>query len=197
MAHQVTVFLAEDALIALEDHFSDKDDDALRKFVFDQVKIISRNAKLIRMNKLFTGKIEVKGGEPDETKLETWHLKDVNLDKFELDEDPDWIPKRMDKKNTKSYSIKIGDKTWDGLQLFAKVHLARIKFYNDSLTESDKNYKDKFIEKTICFEQVIHEAILPGVFEKIAENIDKELDDEFDKINEPPKPKKEKKKKKK
>ena len=195
MVHTVKVFLAEEALVALEDHFVDKDEDALRKYIFDQVKGLARTAKLVKMNKSFAGNIEVQDGQPDETKIETWHLKDVKLDKFSLKENPSWIPKNMDKDDIKIYTLKIGEKTWEALQIYVQTHCARLKFYNDSLDESDKRYKDKLIEKSVCFEQVIHEAIIPQIFQKIATNIDEELEKEFDRVNEPPEKKKKSKKK--
>ena len=197
MAHQIKVFLAEEALIALEDHFVEKDEDALRKFVFDQVKGLARTAKLVKMNKSFSGNVEIKDGEPDETKLETWYLKDVNLAKFTLKEDPNWLPKNVDKDDVKTYILKVGEKTWNALQIFVQTHCARIKFYNDSLDENDRRYKIKKLDKPECFEQVIHESIIPGIFTKIAANIDEELEKEFDKVNEPPEKKKPKKKSKK
>ena len=197
MAYVIKIFLAEEALVALEDHFVDKDEDALRKYVFDQIKILARGAKLIRMNKSFSGNIEVKDGEPNETKPETWYLKDVKLEKFTLKEDTNWIPKNMDKDDVKIYSIKVGEKTWEALRIFVQAHCARLKFYNDSLNESDKRYNDKLIEKPSCFEQVIHESIIPQIYQKIATNIDDELQKEFDKVNEPPKKDKKKDKKKK
>ena len=195
MVHTVKVFLAEEALVALEDHFVDKDEDALRKYIFDQVKGLARSAKLVRMNKSFAGNIEVKDGRPNETKMETWYLKDVRLDKFTVKEDPSWIPKNMDKDDVKIYYLKIGEKTWEALQIYVQVYSARLKFYNDSLDESDSRYNDKLLEKPDCFEQVIHEAIIPQVYQKISANIDDELEKEFDKVNEPPEKKKPKKKK--
>lgn len=197
MVHTIKVFLAEEALIALEDHFVEKDEDALRQYIFSLIKGLAKNAKLIRMNKSFASNVEIKGGEPNETKEKIWYLKDVNLDKFTLEEDSSWIPKSLDKDDLKIYSIKVGETTWEALQIYVQAHCAKIKFYNDSLDENDKRYKIKLIEKPACFEQVVYESIIPQIYQKIDASNDVEFQKEFDKINEPPEKKKKEKKSKK
>ena len=186
--------LAEEAMIAFEDHFVDDDDvDAQRKFVFSQVKQLAKSARMIRMNKSFGGLIE----EDKKQKKETFYLKDINLDDYEIDSDPNWIPKNINKNDVKTYILKVGEITWNALQIFAKVAVARGELYNKSLDKNDINYKGKLMEMPKCFEQIIQDNIIIAVFEKIGMNIDDELDKEDAEINKPKKKKEEKKKKKK
>lgn len=202
MAHEVKLFLAEEAMIALEDNFADDDDDdALRKFVFGEVKKLAKAAKLIKMNKSFAGVIE-DDWKRGKTKQETFYLKDVNLDDYTIDSDPSWIPKNISKNDCKTFILKVGEKSWDALQFFSKVSVARNALFNKSLTKADPNYEDKQGEKAKCFEQIIHESIILAVMTKVGDNIDDELDEEDVALNKPkkkkpePEPKEEKKKKK-
>lgn len=180
--------LAEEAMIAFEDHFEDSEE--LRKFVFEQVKQLAKGAKLIRMNKSFTGVIEKDGNR----KQETFYLKDINLDHHSIDSDPTWLPKNIQKNDVKYYTLKIGEKTWDALQLFSKINVARTDLYNKSLDKSDKDYDDKLMDKPKCFEQIIQENLIIQVYEKIGKNIDDELEKEDEELNKPKKKEKKKRK---
>ncbi len=180
--------LAEEAMIAFEDHFEDSEE--IRKFVFEKVKQLAKTAKLVRMNKAFTGPIEKDGNRKDET----FYLKDVNLAHYEIDSDPTWLPKNIQKNDVKHYTLKVGEKTWDALQLFVKINIARIDLFNKSLDKSDNNYDAKLLEKPECFEQIIQENLIIQVYEKIGKNIDDELEKEDAELNKPKK-KEEKKKK--
>lgn len=202
MAHEVKLFLAEEAMIALEDHFADDDDDdALRKFIFAQVKILAKAAKLIKMNKSFGGVVE-DDWKNNKNKNDTFYLKDINLNDHSIDSDPSWLPKNIDKNDVKIYILKVGERTWEALQLFVKVSVARNFLFIKSLTKADPNYEDKKGEKAKCFEQVIHDNIVLAVMGKIGDNIDDQLDEEDAEVNKPkkkkpePEPKEVKKKKK-
>lgn len=184
--------LAEEAMIAFEDHFDDSEE--LRKFVFEQIKQLAKGAKLIRMNKSFTGVIE---SEDNKRKQEIFYLKDVNLDHYSIDSDPAWLPKNIQKNDVKFYILKVGEKTWGALQLFSKVNVARAVLYNKSLDKSDENYDGKLMEKPKCFEQIIQENLILAVYEKIGKNIDDELEKEDAELNKPKKKEEKKKKKKK
>ena len=190
--HYLQVFLNEDALVQLEDEFVDKDDD-LRHLVYDPVKTLAKQAKMILLNKQFVANVI---DEDQKQKQDTIQLKDFNLDKYAVKSKPDWLPDNINTADAKPYKIRVGDKTWGLLETFFKLYQARVSLYNKSLDRGDKDYEDKKAKPAECWEQIIHEQLIGPVMAKIDKSIDKELEDEFKEVYEGKKDKAEKKRKK-
>jgi len=189
--HLLKVFLSEDALVSLEDHFVDKEK-ALQKFVYEQIRGLCRTAKLCKINKQMMANIEKDGVMSQET----FNLKEIDLEKYTLESDERWLPEKYDKESTTFYALKVGDNTYELLELFAQIYNCRIELYNDSIPDNDINKESKTLKPAECVEQIVHGQLIQPIMNKISENIDKELDKEFDEITKDEK-KKEKAEKKK
>lgn len=179
--HYLQVFLNEDALVQLEDEFVDKEDD-LRHLVYDPVKTLAKQAKMITLNKQFIANVM---DEDQNQKQDTIKLKDFDLDKFAVKSDPDWLPKNITKNEAKPYKIRVGDKTWGLLEIFFKLYDARVDLYNKSLDRGDKDYEKKKAKPADCWQQIIHEQLIGPVMQKLDKSIDKELEDEFKEVYKP------------
>lgn len=181
MSHLIKVFLHEDALAELRDQFLDKESD-LDRFIFEQTRVLARSAKQVKLNKQFSANIEVDGL----VKQENFTTKEHPYKKFQpLKEDSAWIPEKMIPEETKTYQIKVGEKTWDYLKLFSQIYQLRIKMFNDSIPSGDKRKKEKTVVMAVCLEELIHEQLIQHVMMKIESGIDKEFDEEFEEVNKP------------
>jgi len=190
--HYLQVFLNEDALVQLEDEFVDKEDD-LRHLVYDPVKTLAKQAKMILLNKQFVANVM---DEDQKQKQDTIQLKDFDLNKYVVKSKPDWLPENISAADAKPYKIRVGDKTWALLETFFKLYNARIVLYNKSLDRGAKDYEDKKAKSAECWEQIIHEQLIGPVMVKIDKSIDKELEDEFKEVYEGKKDKDKKKREK-
>ena len=183
MADQVVkVFLVDDAYVELQDAYVDKEKD-LRAEVFQQLKQLCKSAKMTKVNKTLVVNLKKINDETNERELKQESLqigKDVDLDKYEVKFDPNWIPEKMDKNSIEVFKMKVGDNTWKYLQLFYQIYCARIDKYNSSLT-SEERKKDK-ADLPKCFEQVIHEQLLGSLMQLIQKQIDKEFEEEFQEL---------------
>lgn len=194
MMHKLKVFLTEESLIELEDDYVDKEDE-LHKLMFGYVKTLAKQAKMIVRNKQFVANL--KAYEDKSPHQETIKLKKFKLSKYSVKHDADWIPENLDKDDCKPYLIKVGPKTMSRLETYAEVYQARVFLYNDSLDDRDLKEKGRKAVSADCFEQIIHEALISNVMEKLNKLDDKELDEEFDEVNKPKSEQKEHKDKKK
>lgn len=191
--HYVEVFLNEDALVQLEDEFVDKDDD-LRHLVYDPVKTLAKAAKMILLNKQFVANT-YDDDAADKRGQETIQLEDYNLEKFKCESDETWRPENVDA-DAKPYKIKVGDKTWGLLTTYFQVYQARVKEYNSTLPRAMQDNDDKRAKPAECYQQILHEALIGPVMQKIDKSIDAELEAEFTEVNEGKKDKAAKKKEK-
>ncbi len=174
----VKIFLVDDAYVELEDAYVDKEKD-LRAEVFQQIKILCKSAKMTKVNKTLIVNLKHTNDETAarEMKQEQIPLGDINLDKYKIKFDEDWIPEKMIRDETRTYSQKVGSKTWDYLQYFFQIYCARIDEYNDSL-ELPGEKEDKATQPK-CFEQLMHEQLVSALNQIIMKNIEKEFDKEF------------------
>jgi len=179
--HYLQVFLNEDALVQLEDEFVDKEDD-LRHLIYDPVKTLAKQAKMIILNKQFVANIM---DEDQQNKQETIKLKEFSLDKFAVKSDQEWLPENVTKEEAKPYKIRVGDKTWGLLETFFKIYDARVDLYNESLDRGDKDYEKKKAKRAECWQQIVHEQLIGPVMQKIDKSVDKELEDEFKEVYKP------------
>lgn len=179
--HYLQVFLNEDALVQLEDEFVDKEDD-LRHLIYDPVKQLAKQAKMIILNKQFVANIM---DEDQQSKQDTIKLKDFDLDRFAPKSDTEWLPENVTKEEAKPYKIRVGDKTWGLLETFFKLYDARVELYNESLDRGDKDYEKKKAKPAECWQQIIHEQLIGPVMAKLDKSIDRELEDEFKEVYKP------------
>lgn len=189
--HTLQVFLNEDALVQLEDEFVDKDDD-LRHLVYDPVKSLAKQAKMILLNKQFVAN---QMDEDQKTEQETFKLDEFDIEKFAVKSDAEWLPENVTKDEAKPYKIRVGEKTWKLLTVYFQLYNARVDIYNKSLDRSAKDYEKIKAKPATCWEQIIHEQLIGPVMAKIDKSIDKELEDEFKEVYEGKKDKAAKKKK--
>jgi hypothetical protein len=179
----VKIFLVDDAYVELEDAYVDKEKD-LRAEVFQQIKTLCKSAKMTKVNKKLVVNLKETNDETAarEMKQDTVPLGDVNLEKYKIVHNADWIPEKMDKDEARTYTQKVGDNTWKYLELFYQIYCARIDLYNDSL-EMPGEKKEK-ADMPECFEQVMHEQLVSALNQIIMKNIEKEFDSEFKEIGE-------------
>jgi len=112
-------------------------------------------------------------------------LKEFKLSEYTIAHNEDWIPENLDADDCKPYIIKIGPKTMDRLETYCKVYQAKVSIYNKSLTDADRKIKSKTAIAADCFEQIIHEALIQNVMQKLMSLDDKEFDKEFEEVNKP------------
>lgn len=179
---KLKVFLTEDSLIELEDDYVDKEDE-LRDLMFGWVKSLAKNAKMILRNKQFVANLKPYDDGAQHT--ETIKLKKFKLSNYTIKHDSDWIPDNLDADDCKSYIIRIGPNTLDRLETYCQVYQARVVLYNKSLTDAELKIENRKAKSAKCFEQIIHEALITNVMEKLNKLDDKEFDNEFEEVNKP------------
>ena len=176
--HDLRVFLMEEAKVQLEDDFVDKEDD-LRHFIDEQIKGLAKGAKMTMLNGQFVANI-FDADKPQQVGQETVKLDEYNIDKHIVKSDSDWIPENLDVTDALHYKIRVGDKTWGLLETWFKIYQAKVAVYNKSTPKNVK--EDDKAKYAKCWEQIIHEALIGPVMQKIAAAIDKELEEEFTEV---------------
>jgi len=176
--HTLQVILSEDLLVQIEDEFVDKEDD-LRHLVFDPIKTVSKQTAMIKSQKKFVANIM---DDDQERSQKTVKLEDVDLDKYDLKSDPDWLPENITKEDVKPYKIRVGKKTWDYLLFYFKIYSAKIDLYNETLDRGAKDYEENKAVHAKCWEQIIHEIMIGPVLTRINKAVDKELEEEFKEV---------------
>jgi len=181
MEQEIKIFLVEDAFVELEDAYVDKKKD-LRTEIHQQIKILCKVAKMTKVHNALIANLKSEDEESGERALkqEQIPLKEVDLTKYNLPHNPDWIPEKMDKENAKTYVQKVGDNTWKYLLYYAKIYCAKTDLYNDALNSDEKS---EIAKQPVCFEQVIHEQLINALNAIISKNMDKEFDKEFEELN--------------
>lgn len=189
----------------LDDAFIDQKETA-HDFIWKQIRTLCRDAKMGKLNKSCVVNI-YKDGMPVQ---DTIKLRGLELE--ELPNDPEWIPKNMEKDEIKYFEHQVTDKTLEYLKLFASFSVLRHRKFGESIiTENESKLaemiKNKANEKMIqdakkgfdetvknfdegipkCIEQVIFTAVYPAIHKQVTENVERS----FDKENEELYPKKE------
>lgn len=191
------VYLNENAITQLEDNFVDKEDDALRKFLFGFVRGLAKYAKLATVTKksfdvtvIDKDKQKEDGGNPP--KQETIKIKDIDLEAYTLPNNAEWRPKDADEDDIKQVSITVGPKTIKFLKIYGQIFQAKCELYNADLDQTVKGFdKETEIAKPAeCIEQIVHEQLIGPVMDNIARSIEEDFDNEFEEANNPDKKKK-------
>jgi len=127
MSTTVKIPMNEETRIALEDVFIDNDHMDARKFIFDALKNACQDAKRSIRN----GVTPVNRRQEDgQMKQEEYKLKDVKLDDYTLEDNPDWLPENLTKDENKPIELKLGDNTMKYLKIFGQLVTVRHEQYN-------------------------------------------------------------------
>lgn len=177
--HKLKVFLTEEALVDLEDDYVDKEDE-LHKFMFGNIKVLAKQAKMILRSKQFTAIVINEDGEQEQKIIK---LKEFDLEKFTVESNPDWIPENLDIDDCKPYIIKVGNKTMSRLKTHTQIYQAKVDLYNKSMSATPKKLEEA--KPATCIEQIIHEQLIGPIMNKLSILDDAELDEEFEQVNKP------------
>ncbi len=179
----------EETRIALEDVFIDTQNMDARKFIFDALKNACQDAKRSVRN----GVTPVNQRQDDgQMKQEEYKLKDVKLDNYTLEENPNWLPENLSLVDNTPIELKLGDNTMKYLKIFGQLVTIRHEQYNmaeeiwkESQAEEMKNklntaqfeqfLKSQETQKTSRLEQVpscLQEAIFTSIWPSIQQKID-------------------------
>ena len=179
----IKIFLAEDALVELEDGYVDNKK-ILRQEINELIRVLYKSAKMTKVHQTMVVNRKTKNEETGKREFqpEQIPLAECDITKYDLPHDDAWVPKNMEKEggNVRYYAQAVGDSTWKYLVLFTKYYCARTDKYNETLLASEK---DEIAEQPECFEQVIHESLINGVNGIIAKNIDNDFDSDVQDIN--------------
>lgn len=211
MSTTLKIPMNEETRIALEDCFIDEGMDA-RKFIFGQIKLACQDAKRSLRNKITATNQRQEDGS---MKQQEYKLKGVNLEKFTLSSNPDWVPKNMDSEDNTPIELKLGDNTMGYIKSFGQIVLVRHEQYNmaeekfiehtksemEKANAPEENVKqwEKAQEKIrkerlaavpTCIEEAIFVSIWPIIQQKIDQNDGKIFDKEWDDENTPKEPEK-------
>ena len=133
---------------------------------------------------------------------ETFQYKDLDLEKFKLESDPNWRPENMVETEEAVFELKVGDKTHNHLVKYCKLFGVRVEQFNKSIPKIKKMVDGKEVEVADprfrelefakCFEEVIHKALYDPV-QKLLNTVAQEIfDKEFEDIEKAEKESKEK-----
>ncbi len=197
--HILKIPMTKDVFDELDDAFIDKNETS-HDFVWKIIRNLCKDAKIGKLNKICTVNT-IKDGKQIQEQVK---LKRIKLD--EIKNTPNWIPENMEKEDMTYFEHKITDKTLEYLKLFASFTVLRHKKYVESLQKentkriekmlADKNTDQKVTKdaeksfneeidrftKTLpsCLEEVVFNSVYPSIQLEVNKNIE----DSFNKENE-------------
>ena len=205
--HIMKIPMTKDIFDELDDAFIDQKTTS-HDFVWGIIRNLCKDAKIGKLNKVCAVNV-IKDGKPIQDQIK---LKGITLD--EIKSNPDWIPKNMEKEDITYFEHKITDKTLEYLKLFASFTVLRHKKYVESLQKdnakriekmlADKNTDQKvskdaessFIEQIDKFAKAlpscIEEVVFNATYPPIQLEVNKNIENSFNKENEEMYPKEEK-----
>ncbi len=142
MAHKLTIPLTGDFYDEVDDAFIDKPISAQR-FIFGLVKNMCKDAKAGKLNKTCSYNIIENG----KLKQDFIKLKEVDLAKYKLVSDPNWLPKDFEKDDVKVWEHSVTDKTMEYVELYCQMVGLRFQKYNESVEKSANEKIDKLKEE--------------------------------------------------
>ena len=125
----------------LDDAFVDDPKQTSHDFVWGQIRVLCRDAKIGKLNKVCTVNV-IENGQPKQ--------ESVKLRGFELEtisSDPNWIPKDLEESDVKRFEHKITDKTGEYLSLYCSFAILRHTKYVESLKIDNERKIAELIEK--------------------------------------------------
>lgn len=219
MPQTLTIALTDTFYDEVEDAFIDKPQDA-HQFIWGLIKGMCKDAKAGKLNKSCSVNLldEITG----QVKPEFVKLKDLDLTKYDLPSDPNWLPKDMEKKDVRNWEHKVTDKTMEYIKLYCQFVGIRFERYNESVMNVEQAKVDKLkesLEKTAeenkphlqtaideavkRFEEMqksneenlpkcIEHCVYNQIYPQLHQEVLKNMDAEFDKENEEMYPQKKK-----
>jgi len=215
MSTTVLIPMNEEQRIALEDCFIDEANKDASGFIFDQIKSACLDAKRCVRDNITPVNQRQEDGSP---KQEEYPLKGIKLDDYTLEDNTNWLPKNLDKEDSKPIIMKFGDDTMKYLKIFGQLVIIRHEQYNiyedkymetqkeemkekisdpkafERFEKSQQNQREARLEQVpTCLQHAIHTSIWPAINNKINANDGKIFDKEHKEIyaekkDEKPKP---------
>ncbi|MHA2055313.1 MAG: hypothetical protein ACW99F_17170 [Candidatus Hodarchaeales archaeon] len=127
MSTTIKIPMNEETRIALEDVFIEQDTMDARKFIFDALKNACQDAKRSTRNNVSPVNQRQEDGQ---MKQEEYKLKDVNLESYSLEDNPNWLPDNLSAEDNKPIELKLGDNTMKYLKIFGQLVNIRHEQYN-------------------------------------------------------------------
>jgi len=127
MSTTIKIPMNEETRIALEDCFIDNESTDARKYIFDALKEACKDAKRSTRNKVTPVNERQEDGS---MKQQEFSLKGVDLKKYKLDMNPNWLPKGLEAADSTPIELKLGDKTMEFLNIFGELVVIRHEQYN-------------------------------------------------------------------
>lgn len=188
MTQTIKLYMNEETLVTLVDHFENEKDKTLRKFCFENLLQQAKQASMADLNKSFTGYV-VKDGKLTQDLFQT---TDYDLSKYELPSDPNWKPKNLTPDDTEVFEFKIGDKTYDQLVNYGRIYSIRVENYNNSIPIIQVQENGKTVEKSdpkfkkddvpSCFEEIIYNSLINPIQALLGKIVQDVFQKEFDEI---------------
>ncbi len=127
MSTTVKIPMNEETRIALEDVFVDAQNMDARKFIFDALKNACQDAKRSVRNGVTPINQRQEDGQMKQTE---YKLKDVDLEKYTLNDNEGWLPENLSKEDNTPIELKLGDNTMKYLKIFGQLVNIRHEQYN-------------------------------------------------------------------
>jgi hypothetical protein len=144
MSEIVKIPMNEETRISLEDCFIDAANTDARKFIFDALKNACKDAKRCIRN----GVTPVNRRQEDgQMKQEEYKLKDVNLDNYSLEDNPNWLPENLTSEENKPIELKLGENTMKFLKSFGQLVGVRHEQFNIAEEEYLKIQREEMKSK--------------------------------------------------
>jgi len=137
MSTTIGIPMNEETRIALEDCLIDTPNMDARKFIFNSIKQACQDAKRSIRNKVTPIN---KRQEDGMMKQEEFSLKGIDLTKYTLPSDPNWLPKNLDAEDSKPIELKLGDNTMGYIKNYGQIVGVRHEEYNKA--------EESYLEKT-------------------------------------------------
>ena len=180
----------------LDDAFVGEKEDS-HDFIWGLLRKCCSDGKMGKLNKSCTITTFKDGQQVNDT------VKLRGLELEEIQSDPNWIAKTMEKDEVKYFEHKVTDISWKYLKLFGSFQLLRHDKLKEAIIEANEQAIQKMIdqkksseeiqeaqEKQIdglqkfdenrptCLEECIYIHIFPQIYRKVTENVDQSLDKE-------------------
>ena len=184
----IKVYMNNETLVTLEDHFSDQENKSLHRFCYENLRELAKTSTVADDNRSITCNV-FKDGQISQ---ETFQYKDLDLDKYVLSPDPNWRPDNLVESEATTFEMKVGAKTHNAFLNYCKLFGVRVEKFNESIPKIkkmeagkeveviDPRYKE--LEFASCFEEVVQKALYDPIQKLLNTAAQEIFDKEFDEI---------------
>ncbi len=138
MSTTLAIPMNEETRIALEDCLIDTPNMDARKFVFTNIKSACQDAKRSIRNRVTP--VNQRQMEDGIVKPIQFPLKGIDLNKYTLPSDPNWLPENLDAEDSRPIELKLGDNTMGYIKNYGQLVGVRHEEFNKA--------EEEFLEKT-------------------------------------------------